>query len=119
MRNALNGLLVNLEVVRAGNAASGLSVEPFMTQALMQSEESARLAESAGALLTLILSSVDENGRLECNDAGVNGVQINAGERAESFAAALAPLAARGVVSVERSGPTVILRVPNDRPEET
>ncbi len=119
MRNALNGLVVNLEVVRAATAASGIAVEPFMTQALAQSEESVRLAESAAALLAMVIGAVGDDGQLQCTGLGRNVVQIQAGESAERFVSSLAPLALRGVVSAERSGSTVILRIPEDRPEET
>lgn len=117
MRNALNGLVVNLEVVRAQIAASGVSVEPFMSQALEQSEESVRLAESANALLTLLVGAVGPGGELRCSTVGDNALKIDGGSDAERLANGLRPLAARRVFSVEQTGPTVILRIPDDRPE--
>jgi hypothetical protein len=118
MRNALNGLVVNLEVVRAQTSSSGVAVEPFMSQAVAQSEESIRLAESAIALLAMVVGAVGVDGRIQCTLVGENNLSIESGSDAERYTTALAPLAARGVMSAERSGSTVILRIPEDRPEE-
>lgn len=68
-RNALNGLVVNLEVVRSRltRSRSDEDVLTFAEQAVAQSEESVKLTEAVGALLSLILGSVDEGGRLRCS----------------------------------------------------
>lgn len=69
-RNALNGLLVNLEVVRSrlGKAAGGSpETLPFAEQAMGQAEESVKLNEAAGSLLLLIAGALDSDGRLHCN----------------------------------------------------
>ena len=70
-RNALNGLVVNLEVVRSRLARSDdeAKVLTFAEQAAAQGEESVRLTEAVGALLSLIVGSVDETGKLRCSQA--------------------------------------------------
>jgi len=67
-RNALNGLVVNLEVVRSRLARSGGddTILPFAGQAAAQAEESVKLSEAAGALMTLITGAIDTDGRLRC-----------------------------------------------------
>jgi signal transduction histidine kinase len=113
LRNALNGLLVNLEVVRSMAHASGSVAEPFMTQALSQSEESARLAEAAIAMMKLIAG---DHGRDPWNSPNPREIGFEAGSGAERLAEALKPLAERGVLSVETSGSTVILRIREEGP---
>jgi hypothetical protein len=112
LRNALNGLVVNLEVVRAQTVAARVSAEPFMSQAVAQSEESVRLAEAAIALLVLLAKSASAVASSHNNEA-----RLEAGSESERLRKALAPLVARGVMSVETSGSTVILRIPENSPE--
>jgi hypothetical protein len=73
MRNALNGLVVNLEVVRSRLARSGdgEGLLSFAEQSAAQAEEAVRLNEGVGALLSLMAGSVDGNGQLRC--ASVTG----------------------------------------------
>jgi hypothetical protein len=115
MRNALNGLLVNLEVVRSMAQASGFSAEPFMTQSLMQSEESVRLAEASIAMLKLMAGATGGNA-ISWASGEPRQVAIEAGADAERLSEALKPLADRGILSVETSGSTVILRIPEESP---
>jgi hypothetical protein len=70
-RNALNGLVVNLEVVRSRLARSNdeSNVLTFAEQAAAQGEESVRRSEAVAALLSLIIGSVDASGRLRCGPA--------------------------------------------------
>ena len=116
MRNALNGLVVNLEVVRAMAQSAGFSAEPFMTQALSQSEESVRLAEAAIALMKLLAGAVGPDGLVSAVSASARQVGIDAGASAERISVALKPFVDRGVLSVETSGSTVILRIPEESP---
>jgi hypothetical protein len=80
-RNALNGLVVNLEVVRSRLARSGdeADVLAFAEQAAAQGEESVRLTEAVGALLALIVGSVDGEGRLRCSSASTAPAEIRFG----------------------------------------
>lgn len=68
-RNALNGLVVNLEVVRSRLARSGDHEDllAFAEHAAAQGEASVQITEGLGALLSLILGSVDEGGVLRCS----------------------------------------------------
>lgn len=65
-RNALNGLVVNLEVVRSRLARSGdyEDLLAFAEHAAAQGEASVQITEGLGALLSLILGSLDEHGVL-------------------------------------------------------
>ena len=73
-RNALNGVVVNLEVVRsrlarqrssAGEpAGSGSDVLSFAEQAVSEAEAAVRLNEGVGALLALVAASVGEGARV-------------------------------------------------------
>src|SRR5450756_1192276 len=68
-RNALNGLVVNLEVVRSrlARAADGApDVLPFAEQAMGQTEELVKLNEAIGSLLALISGAIGPDGRLSC-----------------------------------------------------
>lgn len=68
-RNALNGVVVNLEVVRsrlARTAGGSEDVLPFAEQAIGQAEELVKLNEAVGSLLLLISGAVDSNGDLRC-----------------------------------------------------
>jgi hypothetical protein len=116
MRNALNGLLVNLEVVRSMAQASGFAAEPFMSQSLMQSEESVRLAEAAIAMLKLMAGAMGNDGGVSRASADPRQIAIEAGAAAGRLSEALKPLADRGVLSVETSGSAVILRIPEESP---
>ena len=67
-RNALNGLVVNLEVVRSRLARFGdyEDLLAFAEHAAAQGEASVQITEGLGALLSLILGSVDGSGVLRC-----------------------------------------------------
>lgn len=114
VRNALNGLVVNLEVVRSMAQSAGFAAEPFMTQAVSQSEDSVRLAEAVIAMLKLVSGAVGPDGHFALVSAHGRQIGIDAGAGAERICAALQPLAERGVLAAERSGATVILRLPED-----
>jgi signal transduction histidine kinase len=116
LRNALNGLVVNLEVVRAQTMAAQVSVEPFMGQAVAQSEESIRLAEAMITLTLTVAKALSGSGGIAVSSQKKE-VSIEAGNESGRLEKALAPLVARRVLSVETHGSTVILRIPEDSPE--
>lgn len=71
-RNALNGIVVNLEVVRSrlARAAEGSpETLPFAEQAMAQAEVSVRLSEGVGSLLQLISGAVDSRGLIHCTQS--------------------------------------------------
>ena len=77
-RNALNGLVVNLEVVRSRLARSGdeAKVLTFAEQASAQGEESVRLSEAVAALLSLIVGAIDGNGKLRCAPTSLGSAEL-------------------------------------------
>jgi hypothetical protein len=117
LRNALNGLLVNLEVVRSMARSSGFSAEPFMTQALSQSEEAASLAEAAIAVMKLFGGALGDGEPVVWTSSSPRQIAIDGGSRADSVVSALEALSRRGVLTVETSGSTVILRIPEESPK--
>lgn len=119
-RNALNGLVVNLEVVRGriGGAAHELEgVAPFVQEAAAQSEESVRLAEASVALMDLVLGAVGSDGRMRCELDGPRTLRIMATDaEADRAVRAMHPLAARAGLGAECDGPAVILSFPLQNP---
>ena len=65
----MNGLVVNLEVVRSRLARSGdyEDLLAFAEHAAAQGETSVQITEGIGALLSLILGSIDERRVLRCS----------------------------------------------------
>ena len=111
LRNALNALVVNLEVVRS--RTSDPATAPFAEQAVAQSEESVRLAEAAIALLNLVVGSIGSRGSLACSFESPDGVRLTpAPGEFERAVRGLKPLADRGAVRVDTSDTTVILSIP-------
>lgn len=110
LRNALNALVVNLEVVRARAGRLDESVQPFMAQAVEQSEESVRLAEGTIALLNLLVDAVSPDGSLRLSYVSPRGVRIESEDSVSQRAArALGPLAARVAMTAESGDMAVIL----------
>ncbi len=118
LRNTLNALVVNLEVVRSRSDGLDRAVQPFLAQAVEQSEESVRMAEAAIALLHLVLGAVSADGMLNIADHDGRALRIESTEfEAERAIRALEPLVARGAIAAERGGATVILSIPDSSPE--
>ena len=94
------------------------AVQPFVTQAVEQSEESIRLAEGTIALLNLIASAVGPDGMLEARYVapGRLAIAVSQGE-AQRAARAIQHLAKRVGGSVEASDATVILSIPEKAQE--
>lgn len=117
LRNALNALVVNLEVVRSGGGEQ--AVRHFVNQSVAGSEESVRLAESVIALLTLVVAAIGDDGEVRCELVSRGAVSVaNDGPDAERTARALAGLASRGVLGVDTTGSAVILSIPDATPRE-
>ena len=110
LRNALNALVVNLEVVRS--RVTDAATQPFADQAVEQSEESVRLAEASIALLNLIVGAIGEDGHFRGTVVS-DGIRIEGREEeVERVVRALRSLEDRKAVSVDTSGSTVILSIP-------
>ena len=118
LRNSLNALVVNLEVVRSRSDRMDAAVQPFVTQAVEQAEESVRLAEGTIALLNLVAGAVGPDGVLEARHVAHGGVAIGAIEgEAQRTARAIQHLAKRAGASVEAGDATVILSIPEKAQE--
>lgn len=76
LRNALNALVVNLEVVRSRPDAVDDSVRLFVQQAVDQAEDSVRLAEGTISLLNTIVRAIDSTGTLRAEAAEPGGVRL-------------------------------------------
>ena len=112
MRNALNALVVNLEVVRSRADSMDPATAGFLLQAVQQSDETARLAEGSIALLGVVLEAVGADGTLRALHVAPNGVRIEATEAAAVRAArSLSSLAARVPLIAEAEGAAVILSI--------
>ncbi|MEJ7759635.1 MAG: hypothetical protein WKF55_08575 [Gemmatimonadaceae bacterium] len=113
LRNALNGLLVNLEVVRAITSGAGGDVaaaEQFVAQAVEQAEASAKLAEAALGLLDLLLGAVGTNGEVKCELISSHSVRVAAaGPESERVLGRLAVLGAAAGVRTEAIDTAIIL----------
>jgi hypothetical protein len=117
LRNALNALVVNLEVVRTRVTDS--ATLPFVEQAVKQSEESARLAESSIALLNLVAGAVGSDGQFRGSAVEGNArIEAQEGEVERSLRS-LKALEDRGAVRVDASGTTVILSIPEQPASQT
>ena len=78
LRNALNALVVNLEVVRSRPDAVDDSVRLFVQQAVDQAEESVRLAEGTISLLNTVVRAIDATGSLNAEAVDQGGVRLGA-----------------------------------------
>lgn len=118
-RNALNGLVVNLEVVRT-RAGSDDSVAPFLQEAVAQSEESVRLAEASTALLELLLGSLSRDGAVQCEPAGPRRIRFRTNRvEQDRIQKALDASSARTGIRAESEPGSVILTFPLESPVET
>jgi hypothetical protein len=112
LRNALNALVVNLEVVR-GRVSGDESVSSFMAQAVEQSEESVRLAEGAIALLNFVVDAMADGRAGRIQSIGAHAAKIEGSEsEVHRLVASLRALAARTPVTAEASDTAVILSFP-------
>lgn len=119
-RNALNGVVVNIEVVRSrlARAAAGGGTEQdilsFAEQAASQAEVAAKLNEGVGALLSLMAASVDSTGRMRCgSEEDSSAIRFDVeSAMAERLLPWLEALGAAAGFTAERRVGAVILRFP-------
>ena len=115
LRNALNGLVVNLEVVRARTSGEAGSAEPFLGQAIEQAEQSVRLAEGTIALLNMVVAAIDGTGSVRARFVAPRGVEIEGGEsEALRLVKNLSALSSRTSAGADLSGGAVILSIPEE-----
>ncbi|HEX6574208.1 MAG TPA: histidine kinase dimerization/phospho-acceptor domain-containing protein [Gemmatimonadaceae bacterium] len=114
LRNALNGLVVNLEVVRAKSSELDEQTRQFLSQAIEQADQTARLAEGAIALLNMVVAALNDAGQMQARLTGPQTISVEAGEaEASRIVRHLAPLSSRSSVTADVSGGAVILSIPD------
>jgi hypothetical protein len=116
----LNGLLVNLEVVRSrlarthGDGSTNPDVLSFAEQAVNQAESLARLNEGMSALLSLITGCMGADGKFHGSTAGTArtiSFDIDS-DNAERLLPRLKGLADSAGFITERRGGSVIFTIP-------
>ncbi len=120
IRNALNGVLVNVEVVRSRNGRDGASGEvgSFAQRAATDVAKASALTNGALALIDAVLAAAAA-GSLRSGSGYGDASEIEVmiyGDRTPDFVSDIGRLAEEIGVSVEPRGQSVILRVlPEDR----
>ena len=115
IRNALNGISVNVEVVRSRSSRdeSPKELAPFAERASAQVGEASALTDGLLALVDSVLMAQAE-GTLESSGGRSAGGRIELtiyGERAAGLVSDIERLASRIGVAVEQHGQRVILRI--------
>jgi signal transduction histidine kinase len=115
IRNALNGIAVNVEVVRSRSAREGPAGElkSFADRASAQVEEASALADGLLALIGSVLAA-QAAGTLKTTAGHGAGSRIELmiyGDGAASIVSDVERLACRVGVTVEQHGPSVILTI--------
>ena len=115
LRNALNGVAVNVEVVRsrADREGSPKELAPFAERASAQVGEASGLTDGLLAFVASVLTA-QAAGTLKTSGDGGAGSRIELmiyGERSATTVSDIERLTSRIGVGVEQDGPTVILRV--------
>jgi hypothetical protein len=118
----LNGLAVNLEVVRSrlakGSSDQG-DVASFAGNAVAESEQLAPLVDGVIALLELTVGAVDQSGVFRCSKTGDSTITLDSGrETIDRVAGRLQSLASAAGFRVETRESAVILTFPSVPPEE-
>ena len=117
LRNALNALVVNLEVVRS-RIPTDDPAGYFIGQAVEQSEESVRLAEGAIALLNLVVGAMGNGQAARIVSTGPYTARVESSEpEAERAVYALRALTARTPIRAECADSAVILTIPESSPD--
>ena len=115
LRNALNGVAVNVEVVRsrADREGSPKELAPFAERASAQVGEASALTDGLLAFVASVLTA-QAAGTLKTSGDGGAGSRIELmiyGERSATTVSEIERLTSRIGVGVEQDGPRVILRV--------
>jgi hypothetical protein len=118
----LNGLAVNLEVVRsrlAKGARDHADVATFAAQAVSESEQLASITEGIIALLELTVASVDRSGEFRCSISDDGAITLETTrETIERLAPRLESLEHIAGFHVETRQTAVILTFPAKAPED-
>jgi hypothetical protein len=120
-RNALNGIVVNLEVVRTrlsrttgGSPMTQQDVLSFAEQAIEQAELAVRLNEGIRSLLYMIAACVSSDGKMRCATAGnARTISFDVDSvTSERLFPGLKALGAAAGFTAERRNGSVIFTVP-------
>ena len=119
IRNALNGVAVNVEVVSARNRhqRAGEEVSSFAERAAADVAKASSLTNGILALVNAVLAAPPKGGVPGLGHGGASEIEVMIyGDRAPVFVSDIAHLAQEIGVSVEQRGQSVILRVlPEDK----
>lgn len=119
IRNALNGISVNVEVVRSRKGKEGAAGEvgSFAQRAALDVAKASSLTNGTLALVDAVLTAASKGALKRSAHGDASEIEIMIyGDRAPIFVSDLGPLAKEINVSVEQRGQSVILRVlPEDR----
>lgn len=119
IRNALNGVAVNVEVVRSrhGRQSAGNEVSSFAERAVADVAKATALTNAVLAVVGAVLAALSRGGVNSAGHGDPSEIEVMIyGGRAPVFVSEIAPLAEEIGVSVEQRGQSVILRVlPEDK----
>ncbi len=118
IRNALNGVAVNVEVVRSRNGArGGDAVGSFADRAAADVSKANSLTNGVLAVVGAVLAALAKGGVATPGHGDISEIEVMIyGDRAPNFVSEIAHLARDIGVSVEQRGQSVILRVlPEDK----
>lgn len=114
IRNALNGVAVNVEVVRSrsGRDGPGGEVSSFAERAAINVAKAGSLTNGVLAVVGAVLAAMTKGGVTTTAHGDIREIEVMIyGGRAPIFVSEIAPLAEDIRVSVEQRGQSVILRV--------
>ncbi len=119
IRNALNGVAVNVEVVRSrnGRPAGGDEVNPFAERAAAGVVKATSLTNGVLTMVGAVVAALAKGGLSTPRHGDISEIEVMIyGGRAPIFVSEIAHLAQDIGVSVEQRGESVILRVlPEDK----
>ena len=119
IRNALNGVAVNVEVVRSRTERQGAGdeVAPFAERAAADVVKASSLTNGVLAVIGAVLAALARGGVNSAGHGDPSEIEVMIyGGRAPGFVSEIAQLAQEIGVSVEQRGQSVILRVlPEDK----
>jgi len=114
IRNALNGVAVNVEVVRSrgGRDGAGGEISSFAERAAINVTKAGSLTNGVLAVVGAVLAAVTKGGITTTAHGDISEIEVMIyGGRAPIFVSEIAHLAEDIGVSVEQRGQSVILRV--------
>lgn len=119
IRNALNGVAVNVEVVRTRSGRQGdeAAVDRFAERAAADVVKASSLTNGVLAVVGAVLAALAKGGVTTARHGDISEIEVMIyGDRAPNFVAEVEQLARNIGVSVEQRGQSVILRVlPEDK----